>query len=62
MLWQQHDGRWSEIQIRQAQTRQKYIPLFEKVIPGRKVALFSRSIAVFMYCSTKFYQVPLILQ
>ena len=32
--------RWIEIQIGQAQTRQKYIPLFEKVIPGRKVALF----------------------
>jgi hypothetical protein len=32
--------RWVEIQIGQAQTRQKYIPLFEKVIPGRKVALF----------------------
>jgi len=32
--------RWAEIQIGQAQTRQKYIPLFEKVIPGRKVALF----------------------
>src|SRR5258705_11301883 len=33
-------NRWAEIQIGQAQTRQKYIPLFEKVIPGRKVALF----------------------
>jgi hypothetical protein len=32
--------RWVEIQIGQAQTRQKYIPLFEKVIPGRKVAYF----------------------
>jgi hypothetical protein len=32
--------RWAEIQIGQAQTRQKYIPLFEKVIPARKVALF----------------------
>ena len=32
--------RWVEIQIGQAQTRQKYIPLFEKVIPGKKVALF----------------------
>ena len=32
--------RWIEIQIGQAQTRQKYIPLFEKVIPGKTVALF----------------------
>jgi hypothetical protein len=31
---------WAEIQIGQAKTRQKYIPLFEQVIPGRKVALF----------------------
>src|SRR6185436_6804278 len=32
--------RWVEIQIRQAQTRQKYIPLFEKAIPATKVARF----------------------
>jgi hypothetical protein len=32
--------RWVEIQIARDQTRQKYIPLFEKVIPGKKVALF----------------------
>ena len=32
--------RWADILIRQAQTRQKYIPLFEKVVPGRKVARF----------------------
>jgi len=32
--------KWADIQLRQAQTRQKYIPLFEKAIPGRKVALF----------------------
>src|SRR6266481_9802374 len=32
--------RWAEIQIGQAQTRQKYIPLFEKVIPAMKVARF----------------------
>jgi hypothetical protein len=32
--------RWAEIQVRQAQTRQKYIPLVEKVIPGKKAALF----------------------
>jgi hypothetical protein len=32
--------RWVEIQIAQAQTRQKYIPLFEKVVPATKVARF----------------------
>jgi hypothetical protein len=32
--------KWADIQLRQAQTRQKYIPLFEKTIPGRKAALF----------------------
>jgi hypothetical protein len=32
--------RWVEIQIARDQTRQKYIPLFEHVIPGKKVALF----------------------
>ena len=32
--------RWVEIQIGRDQLRQKYIPLFEKVIPGKKVALF----------------------
>jgi len=32
--------RWADIQLAQVQTRQKYIPIFEKVIPGRKVALF----------------------
>lgn len=31
---------WADIQVRQAQTRQKYIPIFEKVIPARKAALF----------------------
>jgi len=32
--------RWVEIQIARDQLRQKFIPLFEKAIPGRKVALF----------------------
>ena len=32
--------RWSEAQVHQAQTRQKYIPLIEKVIPSKKAALF----------------------
>jgi len=32
--------RWSDIQVGLAQTRQKYIPIVQKVIPGRKAALF----------------------
>ena len=32
--------RWADVQVKQAQTRQKYIPIVEKVIPGRKAALF----------------------
>ena len=32
--------RWSEIQVELAQTRQKYVPLVEKVLPGKKAALF----------------------
>src|SRR3982750_2719908 len=31
---------WSAIQVDLAQTRQKFAPMFEKVIPGRKAALF----------------------
>jgi 1-aminocyclopropane-1-carboxylate deaminase/D-cysteine desulfhydrase-like pyridoxal-dependent ACC family enzyme len=32
--------RWAEVQVNQAKTRQKYVPLIEKVIPPRKAALF----------------------
>lgn len=32
--------RWSTIQVQLAQTRQKYVPLVEKVLPGKKAALF----------------------
>src|SRR4030095_808019 len=32
--------RWSTIQVELAQTRQKHIPIIEKVIPGKKAALF----------------------
>lgn len=31
---------WADIQVQVMKTRQKYIPLFEKVAAGRKVALF----------------------
>ena len=34
--------RWTGIQVDLAQTRQKYMPLFEKVIPGKKGALFAQ--------------------
>lgn len=33
-------NRWAAMQVQQAQTRQKYIPIVEKVIPSRKAALF----------------------
>jgi hypothetical protein len=32
--------RWADIQVQREQTRQKYIPIVGKVIPGRKAALF----------------------
>ena len=32
--------RWSAIQVELAQTRQRYIPVVEKVLPGKKAALF----------------------
>ena len=32
--------RWADIQVATAQVRQKYIPLVEKVLPGKKAALF----------------------
>jgi len=32
--------RWADIQVRQAQTRQKYIPRVKKTIAGKKAALF----------------------
>lgn len=32
--------RWSAAQVDVAQTRQKYVPMFEKVLPGKKAAYF----------------------
>ena len=32
--------RWAALQVELSQTRQKYIPIVEKVIPARKAALF----------------------
>jgi hypothetical protein len=32
--------KWSDLQVQTAQTRQKYVPMVEKVIPGSKAARF----------------------
>jgi len=32
--------RWSDLQVQIAQTRQKYVPIVGRTIPGRKAALF----------------------
>jgi len=56
--------RWSELQVELAQTRQKYVPLFEKVLPGKKAALFfqvDRRLYALMDLQTA-SEVPLVLQ
>jgi hypothetical protein len=56
--------RWSDVQVKQAQTRQKYVPLFEKVIPGKKAALFlqiDRRLYMLMDLQVA-GQIPLVLQ
>jgi len=56
--------RWSDVQVKQAQTRQKYVPLFEKVIPGKKAALFlqiDRRLYLLMDLQVA-GQIPLVLQ
>jgi hypothetical protein len=56
--------RWSNIQVELAKTRQKYVPLFEKVIPGKKLALFfqiDRRLYTLMDLQTA-SEVPLVLQ
>jgi hypothetical protein len=56
--------RWAEIQIGQAQTRQKYIPLVEKVLSGKKVALFfqiDRRLYVLLDVQVS-WEAPLIVQ
>jgi len=55
---------WADVQVGLAQTRQKYIPLFEKVIPGKKAALFlqiDRRLYELMDLQIA-AQVPLVLQ
>jgi hypothetical protein len=56
--------RWSDIQVKLAQTRQKYVPLFEKVLPGKKAAHFfqiDRRLYALMDLQTA-SEVPLVLQ
>lgn len=56
--------RWSEIQVGLAQTRQKFVPQFEKVVPGKKAALFfqiDRRLYALMDLQVA-SEVPLVLQ
>ena len=56
--------RWSDLQVTQAQTRQKFVPLFEKVLSGKKAALFfqiDRRLYALMDLQTA-SEVPLVLQ
>jgi hypothetical protein len=56
--------KWGDLQVSLAQTRQKYIPMFEKVLPGKKVALFAqidRRLYTLMDLQTA-SEVPLVIQ
>jgi len=56
--------RWSDIQVDVAKTRQKYIPLVQQVIPGRKAALFfqiDRRLYALMDIQTA-SEIPLVIQ
>ena len=56
--------RWGDIQIKAVQTRQKYIPLVAKVIPGKKTALFfqiDRRLYALMDLQTT-AEIPLLIQ
>lgn len=56
--------KWGDLQVLLAQTRQKYVPLFEKVLPGKKVALFAqidRRLYNLMDLQTS-SEVPLVIQ
>ena len=56
--------RWTDIQVELAKTRQKYVPLVEKVISGKKAALFfqiDRRLYALMDLQVA-SQVPLVLQ
>jgi hypothetical protein len=57
-------AKWADLQVRQSQTRQKYITLVEKVLPGRKAALFfqiDRRLYALMDLQTSM-QLPLLIQ
>jgi len=56
--------KWADIQVKQSQTRLKYIPIVEKVISGRKAALFfqiDRRLYALMDLQTSI-QLPLMVQ
>ena len=56
--------KWSDIQVDVAQTRQKWVPLIEKVIPGRKAAHFfqiDRRLYALMDLQVA-SQIPLVIQ
>jgi hypothetical protein len=56
--------RWTDLQVAVAQTRQRYVPLFEKVLPGKKAALFlqiDRRLYALMDLQVA-SEVPLVLQ
>ena len=55
---------WADLQTQACQTRQKYIPIIEKVIPARKAALFfqiDRRLFALMDLQTS-SQLPLLIQ
>ncbi|HEU4433837.1 MAG TPA: hypothetical protein VFR51_10595 [Pyrinomonadaceae bacterium] len=57
-------SKWADLQVKQTQTRQKYIPIIEKVISGRKAALFfqiDRRLYALMDLQTSM-QLPLLIQ
>jgi hypothetical protein len=57
-------AKWADLQVKLSQTRQKYIPMVEKVIPGRKAALFfqiDRRLYALMDLQTSM-QLPLLVQ
>ena len=57
-------SRWADLQVKVSQTRVKYIPLVEKVISGRKAALFfqiDRRLYALMDLQTSM-QIPLVIQ
>jgi len=57
-------AKWADLQVRTAQTKQKYLPLVEKVLSGRKTALFfqiDRRLYALMDLQTSM-QLPLMIQ